>query len=110
MTKGRAKKRSRNSEAPCILRFCNNREGVTARVLWVDFSGKEKEYARLDELVSGGLHKQLLRTAQAEFLQQGGCDPVQCYYNQDTYVNHPWRLRDAASGDLLAECVRPPML
>ncbi|EFN55802.1 hypothetical protein CHLNCDRAFT_145288 [Chlorella variabilis] len=80
MTKGRAKKRSRNSEAPCILRFCNNREGVTARVLWVDFSGKEKEYARLDEL---------------------------CYYNQDTYVNHPWRLRDAASGDLLAEYVGP---
>ncbi len=68
---GRSKKRSRSAqqapeepeeepctpeedpctpEVPCILRFCNNRAGVTARVLWVD-DEKEKEYARLDELV-----------------------------------------------------------
>ena len=28
---------------------------------------------------------------------------LQCSYNQATYTSHPWRLRDAASGDLLAE-------
>ena len=70
------KNKSRREEKPCVLRFCNNRPGVTTRVLWVDFDGGEKEYARLDELA---------------------------FYNQDTYVGHRWRMRDAASGALLAE-------
>lgn len=31
--------------------------------------------------------------------------PPQCCYNQRTYTTHPWRLRDAATGELLAEYV-----
>ena len=44
-----------DEEEPCTLRFCNQRQGVTARVLWVDYEGEEREYARLDELVGAAL-------------------------------------------------------
>jgi hypothetical protein len=33
---------------------------------------------------------------------------LQCYYNQDTYVGHMWRLRDATSGRLL-QSMRAPL-
>ncbi|PSC70665.1 hypothetical protein C2E20_5933 [Micractinium conductrix] len=73
--------RSVGEEAePCTLRFCNQRQGVSASVLWVDYEGDEKEYARLDEL---------------------------CFFNQDTFFGHPWRVRDAATGLLLAEYCGP---
>ncbi|KAL4451787.1 hypothetical protein ABPG75_007449 [Micractinium tetrahymenae] len=72
--------RSGDDGEPCTLRFASLRPGLTASVRWVDYEGVEKEYARLEEW---------------------------CFFNQDTFVNHPWRLRDVATGQLLVEYCGP---
>lgn len=43
--------RSGDDSEPCTLRFASLRPGITASVLWVDYEGEEKEYARLEEWV-----------------------------------------------------------
>ena len=53
------------AEVPCTLRFCNQRQGVIARVLWVDDTDEEREYARLDELVRAALCREPRRLAAA---------------------------------------------
>jgi hypothetical protein len=75
-------------------------------VLWVDFDGKEKEYARLDVDVSAlALASHGIQRLQA--CSRSVCIVLQAFYNQDTFVGHAWRLRDASSGQLLAEYVGP---
>ncbi|KAI7837512.1 hypothetical protein COHA_008648 [Chlorella ohadii] len=62
----------------CTVRFASARSNVVARVCWVTGNDTEVEYARL---------------------WPG------CWFNQPTYTTHPWRLRDAETGALLAEYV-----
>ena len=103
---------------PCTVRFASARPDVTARVLWVKDDDEEVEYARLGPGVSTllppppppppppplcrGLPSAPTGWPQLHPLPQTS---LQCCYNQRTYTTHPWRLRDAATGALLAHYV-----
>lgn len=72
---------SKSSSQPITLTFRNRTPDITLNIFWVDYGCSERSYGTIPP----------------------GADHV-----QQTFVTHPWRLRDARTGALLKEFVPAP--
>lgn len=72
--------RSLNSKAPAVITFRNELDR-NVKIYWINYTGDAELYAHV---------------------------PPAGWFTVDTFESHPWRVVDAASGDVLQELVTPP--
>lgn len=72
--------RSVNSKAPAVITFRNELDR-TIKIYWINYTGDAELYAHV---------------------------PPAGWFTVDTFESHPWRVVDAASGEVLQELVTPP--